>query len=88
MGKIAAQEFNIRGILHKQGYSIEDYQREYRWEEKHITDLLEDLTEKFLNGEEHYFLGSIIINEENQKQFIIDGQQRLTSLTLLLKTCK
>lgn len=89
MGKIAAQEFNIRGILHKQGYSIEDYQREYRWEEKHITDLLEDLTEKFLNGEEHYFLGSIIINEENineenQKQFIIDGQQRLTSLTLLL----
>lgn len=86
MSKIEAGEFNIRDIL-KERYSIEYYQREYRWEEKHITDLLEDLTEKFLNseGKEHYFLGSIIINKENQQQqFIIDGQQRLTSLTLLL----
>ena len=86
MSKIEAKEFNIRNIL-KERYSIEYYQREYRWEEKHITDLLEDLTEKFLNseGKDHYFLGSIIINKENQQQqFIIDGQQRLTSLTLLL----
>lgn len=84
--EVKAKEFNIRDIL-KERYSIEYYQREYRWEEKHITDLLEDLTEKFLNseGEDHYFLGSIIINKENhQQQFIIDGQQRLTSLTLLL----
>ena len=86
MSEVKAKEFNIRNIL-KERYSIEYYQREYRWEEKHITDLLEDLTEKFLNSEEeeHYFLGSIIINKENQQQqFIIDGQQRLTSLTLLL----
>ena len=85
-GKVEAKAVNICGLL-KERYSIEYYQREYRWEEKHITDLLEDLTEKFLNseGKDHYFLGSIIINKENsQQQFIIDGQQRLTSLTLLL----
>ena len=84
-GKVKAEAVNISNILKKR-YSIEYYQREYRWEEKHITDLLEDLTEKFLNSEEedHYFLGSIIINKENQQRFIIDGQQRLTSLTLLL----
>ena len=86
MSKIEANEFNLCNIL-SQEYSIEDYQREYRWKEKQITDLLEDLTEKFLNsnGEDHYFLGSIIISERDQQQeFIIDGQQRLTSLTLLL----
>ena len=86
MSKVEAKEFNLCNIL-KERYSIEDYQREYRWKEKQITDLLEDLTEKFLNsnGEDHYFLGSIIISErDDQQQFIIDGQQRLTSLTLLL----
>lgn len=86
MSKVGAQAVNIRAILEGEQYFIEDYQREYRWEQKHITDLLEDLTEKFLNskGEEHYFLGSIIISERGEQQFIIDGQQRLTSLTLLL----
>lgn len=96
MSKVDAREFNIRGILHQQGYSIEDYQREYRWETRQITDLLDDLADKFLayykprhsreQGKKygHYFLGSIIINDEGQNQFIIDGQQRLTSLTLLL----
>ena len=86
MNKIEAEEVNICGILKGQKYFIEDYQREYRWEKKHITDLIEDLTEKFLNskGEDHYFLGSIIISDRGEQKFIIDGQQRLTSLTLLL----
>lgn len=85
-GKICAKAVNICNILKGKKYFIEDYQREYRWEKKQITDLLEDLTEKFLNseGEDHYFLGSIIISNRDGKNFIIDGQQRLTSLTLLL----
>lgn len=88
MSKVDAQAVNILSILEGKGkkYFIEDYQREYRWEEKHITDLIEDLTEKFLNseGKDHYFLGSIIISNRHPEKFIIDGQQRLTSLTLLL----
>ena len=88
MSKVDAKAVNIRDILEgkEKKYFIEDYQREYRWEEKHITDLIEDLTEKFLNseGKDHYFLGSIIISSRDGKKFIIDGQQRLTSLTLLL----
>lgn len=86
MSKVKAREYNIGDILKGEQYFIEDYQREYRWEEKQITDLLEDLTEKFLNSEEedHYFLGSIIISKRGDQRFIIDGQQRLTSLTLLL----
>ena len=86
MSKVKAEAVNISSLLKEKQYFIEDYQREYRWEKKHITDLIEDLTEKFLNsnGEDHYFLGSIIISNRDGKDFIIDGQQRLTSLTLLL----
>ena len=88
MNKVGAEAVNISKLLKgkEKKYFIEDYQREYRWEKKHITDLIEDLTEKFLvsEGEDHYFLGSIIISNRDGKNFIIDGQQRLTSLTLLL----
>ena len=61
-----------------------------------MAELIEDLTGKFLESHEpgderaavedygHYFLGSIIISDRDGQKFIIDGQQRLTSLTLLL----
>src|SRR5215470_1040475 len=87
---------SIRELLSAKRYSIDYYQREYKWETKQINELIEDLTTKFLEGYEpshersavegygHYFLGSIIISDKDGQKFIIDGQQRLTSLTLLL----
>lgn len=77
-------------------YTLDYYQREYVWQEEQVSDLLRDLVDQFredydenhelakVNGYGHYFLGSIIIREEGAKRFIIDGQQRLTTLTLLL----
>lgn len=93
--KVEGKTYSVGEILAKK-FSIEYYQREYRWETRQITDLLNDLSDKFLayyepnhtrgQGAEYgnYFLGSIIINDEGPNHFIIDGQQRLTSLTLLL----
>jgi hypothetical protein len=87
---------NIRALLGGAKYAIDYYQREYRWERKQITELIDDLVEKFTESHEdgnersavddygHYFLGSIIISSKDGHKFIIDGQQRLTSLTLLL----
>ena len=96
MKKILGDAKNIRSLLGGTKFSIDYYQREYRWEKKQITELLNDLCDKFLENHEvgnersavenygHYFLGSIIISEKEGRKFIIDGQQRLTSLTLLL----
>ena len=96
MNKILGDAKNIRSLLGGTKFAIDYYQREYRWEKKQITELLNDLCEKFLEnhaaGNERsavenysrYFLGSIIISEKEGRKFIIDGQQRLTSLTLLL----
>jgi hypothetical protein len=87
---------SIRALLSGAKFSVDYYQREYRWETKQIGELLEDLSEKFLEsyqgGDErstveqygHYFLGSILISDKDGRKYIIDGQQRLTSLTLLL----
>src|SRR5262249_9370252 len=70
--------------------SIDYYQREYKWQQKQVSELLEDLAAKFLESHEegddrsavadygHYFLGSIIISDKEGQKFIIDGQQRLT----------
>lgn len=96
MRKIDGNGRSIRELLGAAKFNIDYYQREYRWKTKQITELINDLTEKFLASYEpdhersaiedygHYFLGSIIISEKDGKKFIIDGQQRLTSLTLLL----
>ena len=86
----------MRELLKGVKYSIDSYQREYKWHEKQIKELLDDLSEKFLEEYQpvhprkkvadypHYFLGSIIISRKESTGFIVDGQQRLTSLTLLL----
>lgn len=77
-------------------YAVDYYQREYKWEMKQVQELIEDLTTSFLDSyhEDHprsavkhygrYFLGSVIISRKDGDNFIVDGQQRLTSLTLLL----
>jgi uncharacterized protein with ParB-like and HNH nuclease domain len=94
--EIIGKTKSVRELLNGIKYSIDYYQREYRWEEKHIVELVNDLTGCFLEDyEEHhtrqqvatyrcYFLGSIIISQREGDNYIIDGQQRLTSLTLLL----
>ena len=86
----------VRELLSGRKYSIDYYQREYKWQKKQVADLLEDLAVKFLESHEegnersdvaeygHYFLGSIIISDKDGQKFIIDGQQRLTTLTLIL----
>ncbi|GIX28742.1 MAG: hypothetical protein KatS3mg123_2623 [Burkholderiales bacterium] len=86
----------VRELLAGRKYSIDYYQREYKWQRKQLAELIDDLADKFLESHEegnersavadygHYFLGSIIISDKDGQKFIIDGQQRLTTLTLLL----
>ena len=96
MKEILGKAKAVRELLGGAKYSIDYYQREYRWQTKQMAELVNDLTSKFLESYEegdergavegygHYFLGSIIISDRDGQKFIIDGQQRCTSLTLLL----
>ncbi|MCQ2071371.1 MAG: DUF262 domain-containing protein, partial [archaeon] len=76
-------------------YKVDFYQREYVWEPKQLADLINDLSTEFLNNYNEgddtpktklydpYFMGEIIISQKNGTNFIVDGQQRLTTFTLL-----
>lgn len=86
----------VRELLGGRKYSIDYYQREYKWKSKQVMELIDDLTGKFRESHEdgnersavaeygHYFLGSVIVSDKDGEKFIIDGQQRLTTLTLLM----
>lgn len=86
----------VRELLSGTKYSIDYYQRDYKWTTKQVQELIEDLVGRFEEDYDerherpevakygHYFLGSIVISAKNGQKFVIDGQQRLTTLTLLL----
>lgn len=96
MSTITPHYRSVQQLLQTQSFSIDEYQREYKWEKKHVDELISDLQGKFLScyhtgddtkkvgSYEEYFLGSIIVSKRNGKNYLIDGQQRVTSLTLLL----
>ncbi|WP_299245090.1 DUF262 domain-containing protein, partial [uncultured Brachyspira sp.] len=94
MNKIEGRPKTLKELLQNTKYTIHYYQREYMWQEKHIEELIEDITSEFLehyiDGDNRqnvanyggYFMGSIVLS--GRENAIIDGQQRLSSLTLLL----
>ena len=94
--KIEAHDRSITEVLNDKKYTVDYFQREYKWEERHIEQLVSDLTSSFLNeyrpkhkrkdieNYNSYYLGPFVISVKDGQRSIIDGQQRLTSLTLLL----
>lgn len=63
-------------------YCIPLYQRDYAWEEKQIVQLIEDIDDVNLN--DNYYIGSLIVANHDGIYEVVDGQQRLTTLFLLL----
>jgi uncharacterized protein with ParB-like and HNH nuclease domain len=96
MKTIDGKARTISEILKGKRYGIDYYQREYRWQRKQAKELIDDLTDQFLQWHRpgnprsavekygNYFLGSIILSERDGQKFIVDGQQRMTTITLLL----
>lgn len=94
--KIEARHRSLFDVLNEQKYTVDYFQREYSWQEKHIEELVTDLSSAFLSeytpddrredGENYnnYYLGPFVVSIKEGKRSIIDGQQRLTSLTLFL----
>ncbi len=100
MGSIAnniqAVARSLMDILYEKKYHVDYFQRAYKWQTKHVEQLLVDLEASFLANysPEHerkdvadyncYYLGPIVISERSAGRSIVDGQQRLTTMTLLL----
>lgn len=61
-------------------YEIPLYQRAFAWEDKQLSQLIEDIKDVHSK----YYIGSLIVSKSEKKYEVVDGQQRLTSLFLLL----
>jgi hypothetical protein len=86
----------VRELFTSRKYALDYYQREYNWSEQNIVELIDDLAGRF--GEEYnpghdreevaryrpYFLGPIVTSNRGGMLFLVDGQQRLTTLILVL----
>lgn len=66
--------------------SVPVYQRPYAWEESNVQELLQDLGDAMRESTPEYFLGSIVIaqSSEESRPEVVDGQQRLATVTILL----
>lgn len=96
MSTITPHYRTVQQLLQSQKFAIDEFQREYKWEKKQVEELLDDLQSKFtpcckpddqpaaVANYDEYYLGSIIVSKRDGKNYLIDGQQRVTSLTLLL----
>lgn len=71
--------------LSKEKLTIPVYQRPYKWTEKNVIQLLEDIFEYVVIKNKDYRIGNIILHIENLINNVVDGQQRLTTISLLLK---
>ena len=74
---------NISKILEKK-LKIPDYQRPYTWSTKSALALFNDVFREYKNNKNEYRIGSTILHQESENYNIVDGQQRLTTLTILL----
>lgn len=63
-------------------YVIPLYQRAYAWEDRQLVQLIEDIQD--VDEEASYYIGSLIVSKQSGRYEVVDGQQRLTSLFLLL----
>ena len=77
--------FNIRDIF-QNAYSIPIYQRAYAWTEKEINTLIDDVYDYYQReNNQNYYIGSLVTHSDTDDvTSVIDGQQRLTTLSLLI----
>jgi len=90
MRALNASPKNIRTIFQEDKYIIPPFQRRYTWTEEECVKMFEDITDFFdshSDDSDSYYLGNIIVYPGDGKNswVVVDGQQRLTSLLLLLR---
>lgn len=96
MSKLVVDQKSIKDLFadKKADFLIPDYQRPYAWEETECQTLWDDIflfsfpendCDKFNQNTDEYFLGPIVTFPNGGKSEVIDGQQRLTTLMLLLR---
>src|SRR4030042_6233456 len=80
--KINSIDRDLRELLNSAFYIIPRFQRPYSWDKENVQDFWNDA---IANREDDYFIGSFVVYKIGEDSFgIVDGQQRITTITMLL----
>lgn len=85
--KVEARSLLLENVLKKGQFIIPDYQREYDWNDDNLDEFIDDLND---TEEENYFIGHMVCEGDfNSSKFkVIDGQQRITTITIMLSVLR
>lgn len=80
---ITVEEYNLNELLKnlQNKFRIPYFQREYKWRGEQVSELIEDIR---TSESDHYYVGSIVLQNKHNATWIIDGQQRISSFILIL----
>ncbi|RSI89769.1 DUF262 domain-containing protein [Streptococcus mitis] len=79
---------SVNRLLNEDTYAIPLYQRNFAWTYDEIEQLLNDVADAFQENRDNYYIGTLVVNNENDIFKIIDGQQRTTALNLIALALK
>ena len=81
---------SVNRLLNEDTYAIPLYQRNFAWTYDEIEQLLNDVADAFQENRDNYnyYIGTLVVNKENDLFKIIDGQQRTTALNLIALALK
>ena len=79
---------SVNRLLNEDTYAIPLYQRNFAWTYDEIEQLLNDVADAFQENRDNYYIGTLVVNKENDIFKIIDGQQRTTALNLIALVLK
>ena len=79
---------SVNRLLNDDTYAIPLYQRNFAWTYDEIEQLLNDVADAYQEKRDNYYIGTLVVNEENGLFKIIDGQQRTTALNLIALVLK
>ena len=92
---IVAQQKMLGMMFTDTRYRVDVFQRDFRWQHKQIDALISDLTSSFYNSYKNgdtlaavrnydcYYMGPVVLCDNDGEMSVVDGQQRLTSFSLL-----
>lgn len=85
---LSAEQKNLKSLFSNDNrYIIPNYQRHYSWTMEQCGQLYDDIMDAYSSGADSYFLGNIVLAEDDNddRPEVVDGQQRLITLWLFLK---
>ncbi|KAI8819270.1 uncharacterized protein EV422DRAFT_123518 [Fimicolochytrium jonesii] len=85
---IVSSVISVGATLGTRAYEVPAFQRQYEWTTANVDRLLKGTYDSFCQERPYYFLGSLVVYVKGSKHLVIDGQQRLTTLGLLISAAR